>query len=159
VDIVGFGVAAELAKKEMPDRNEHTRLLRDRFEAEAVKRLEDIVSNGDRNRRLPHVSNISFRFIEGEGLLIHLDLQGIAVSTGSACSSGTLEPSPVIRALGRNEELARGAIRFSFGKDNTDADLDYLLEVLPHAVQSLRALSPLTTVSNPASHSQPVSTG
>jgi cysteine desulfurase len=158
-DIVGFGVAAELAKKKMPDRNEHTRLLRDRFEAEAVKRLEDIVSNGDRNRRLPHVSNISFRFIEGEGLLIHLDLQGIAVSTGSACSSGTLEPSPVIRALGRNEELARGAIRFSFGKDNTDADLDYLLEVLPHAVQSLRALSPLTTVSNPASHSHPVSTG
>jgi cysteine desulfurase len=65
----------------------------------------------------------------------------------------------VIRALGRNEELARGAIRFSFGKDNTDADLDYLLEVLPHAVQSLRALSPLTTVSNPASHSHPVSTG
>jgi len=76
-------------------------------------------------------------------LLIHLDLQGVAVSTGSACSSGTLEPSPVIRALGRNEELVRGAIRFSFGKDNTDEDVDYVLEVLPRAVESLRALSPL----------------
>lgn len=143
-NIVGFGAAAELAKNEMFDRNEHTQLLRDRFEAEAVKRIDDIVFNGDRNQRLPHVSNISFRFIEGEGLLIHLDLQGIAVSTGSACSSGTLEPSPVIRALGRNEELARGAIRFSFGKDNRDEDVDYVLEVLPRAVESLRALSPLT---------------
>jgi cysteine desulfurase len=72
-----------------------------------------------------------------------LDLQGIAVSTGSACSSGTLEPSPVILALGRNDELARGAIRFSFGKDNTEADVDYVLEVLPRVVQKLRQLSPL----------------
>jgi cysteine desulfurase len=143
-NIVGFGAAAELAKNEMFDRNEHMQLLRDRFEAEAVKRIDDIVFNGDRNQRLPHVSNITFRFIEGEGLLIHLDLQGIAVSTGSACSSGTLEPSPVIRALGRNEELARGAIRFSFGKDNSDEDVAYVLEVLPRAVESLRALSPLT---------------
>jgi cysteine desulfurase len=95
---------------------------------------------------LPHLSNISFRFIEGEGLLISLDMQGIAVSTGSACSSGTLEPSPVIRALGRNDELARGAIRFSFGKDNTDEDIDYVLEVLPRVVEKLRQLSPLNKV-------------
>jgi len=80
-------------------------------------------------------------------LLISLDLQGIAVSTGSACSSGTLEPSPVIRALGRNEELARGAIRFSFGKDNTEGDVDYVLEVLPRVVEKLRQLSPLNKVS------------
>jgi cysteine desulfurase len=142
-NIVGFGAAAELAKKEMFDRNEHVRRLRDRFEAEAAKLIDEIVFNGDREQRLPHVSNISFRFIEGEGLLIHLDLQGVAVSTGSACSSGTLEPSPVIRALGRNEELARGAIRFSFGKDNTDNDVDYVLEISPRAVESLRNLSPL----------------
>lgn len=142
-NIVGFGAAAELAKQEMFDRNEHTRRLRDRFEAGVSERIEDIVFNGDREQRLPHVSNISFRFIEGEGLLIHLDLQGVAVSTGSACSSGTLEPSPVIRALGRDEERARGAIRFSFGKDNTDADVDYVLDVLQRAVESLRALSPL----------------
>ena len=143
-NIAAFGAAAELARKEMSDRNEHVRRLRDRFETEVAKRIGDIILNGKSDQRTSHVSNISFRFIEGEGLLIHLDLQGIAVSTGSACSSGTLEPSPVIRALGRSEELARGALRFSFGKDNTDADIDYVLEVLPRAVKSLRALSPLT---------------
>jgi len=106
--------------------------------------MGDIVFNGRRDQRLPHLSNISFRFIEGEGLLIHLDMNGVAVSTGSACSSGTLEPSPVIRALGRDEELARGSIRFSFGKDNTHDDVDYAIAALVQAVESLRALSPLT---------------
>ena len=142
-NIVAFGAAVELAQNEMFERTDHAQRLRDRFEREVESRIADIVFNGDRNARLQHVSNISFRFIEGEGLLIHLDLQGIAVSTGSACSSGTLEPSPVIRALGRDDELARGAIRFSFGKDNTEADVDRVLEVLPRAVESLRALSPL----------------
>src|SRR5216683_1748684 len=130
----------------MVTRNEHTRRLRDRFESEVAARIGEITLNGDRERRLPHLSNISFRFIEGEGLLIHLDMQGVAVSTGSACSSGTLEPSPVIRALGRDEELARGAIRFSFGKDNTDADVDDVLEVLPQVVAKLRQLSPLNRI-------------
>jgi cysteine desulfurase len=119
------------------------RAKRDRFEALVKERVDDIVFNGDSEHRLPHLSNISFRFIEGEGLLISLDLQGVAVSTGSACSSGTLEPSPVIRALGRNDELARGAVRFSFGKDNTDDDLNYVVEVLPQVVARLRAISPL----------------
>ncbi len=117
--------------------------LRDRFEAGVAERVTDIVFNGDRERRLPHISNISFRFIEGEGLLINLDMQGVAVSTGSACSSGSLEPSPVIRALGRDDELARGSIRFSLGKDTTDEDISYVLEVLPRAVENLRRLSPL----------------
>jgi cysteine desulfurase len=141
--IVAFGTAAELAKLEMLDRNEHACRLRDRFEKLTAERIDDIVFNGDRERRLPHVSNISFRFIEGEGLLIHLDMQGVAVSTGSACSSGTLEPSPVIRALREDEELARGAIRFSFGKDNTEAEVDYVVDVLVKAVESLRKISPL----------------
>jgi cysteine desulfurase len=145
--IVAFGSAAKLAREEMHERSEHDRRLRDRFELGVAERVADIVFNGDRGRRLPHLSNISFRFIEGEGLLISLDLQGIAVSTGSACSSGTLEPSPVIRALGRNDELARGAIRFSFGKDNTEEDVDYVLKVLPQAVEKLQALSPLRKVS------------
>lgn len=158
-NIVGFGLAAELAKQEMFDRDEHTRRLRDRFEIGVSRLIEHILFNGRRESRLSHVSNISFRFIEGEGLLIHLDLQGIAVSTGSACSSGTLEPSPVIRALGRDEELARGAIRFSFGKDTTDEDVDRVLEVLPRAVESLRALSPLARPSKSLSYSHPVSTG
>jgi cysteine desulfurase len=143
-NIVAFGAAAELAGRELPERNEHTRRLRDRFEKLVTQSIDDIAFNGDRESRLPHLSNISFRFIEGEGLLIHLDMQGVAVSTGSACSSGTLEPSPVIRALGRDEELSRGAIRFSFGKDNTNEETDYVVEALQRAVESLRKLSPLS---------------
>lgn len=146
--IVAFGEAAKLAREEMDQRAAHEERLRNIFEKGVSERIADIVFNGDPARRLPHVSNISFRFIEGEGLLISLDLQGIAVSTGSACSSGTLEPSPVIIALGRNDELARGAIRFSFGKDNTEADVDYVLEVLPRVVEKLRRLSPLNKVRN-----------
>ena len=146
--IIAFGTAARLAREELTARSEHDTRLRDRFEAGALERIEDIVFNGDRTQRLSHLSNISFRFIEGEGLLISLDLQGVAVSTGSACSSGTLEPSPVIRALGRNDELARGAIRFSFGKDNTEADVDYVLEVLPRVVEKLRSMSPLNKPSS-----------
>ena len=143
-NIVAFGAAAELARKEMPERNQHVQRLRDRFEEQLSTRIDEFAFNGDRGSRLPHLSNISFRFIEGEGLLIHLDMQGIAVSTGSACSSGTIEPSPVIRALGRDDELARGSIRFSFGKDNTDGDVDYAVEITTRAVHSLRELSPLS---------------
>ena len=142
--IVAFGEAAKLAREEMSERFAHDAALRDRFEREVRRSIGDVVMNGDREHRLPHLSNISFRFIEGEGLLINLDLEGVAVSTGSACSSGTLEPSPVIRALGVNDELARGSIRFSFGKDNTDADVDAVIRVLSQAVERLRALSPMT---------------
>jgi cysteine desulfurase len=141
--IVAFGEASKIAREEMRQRNEHVKSLRDRFEARVQKEISDVVINGDRYHRLPHLTNISFRFIEGEGLLINLDMNGIAVSTGSACSSGTLEPSPVIRALGRNDELARGSIRFSFGKDNSEADVDYVVEVLADVVERLRELSPL----------------
>jgi NifU-like protein involved in Fe-S cluster formation len=132
----------------LDQRTAHDRALRDRFEAVVRSRINDVVMNGDRKQRLGHLSNISFRFIEGEGLLINLDLEGVAVSTGSACSSGTLEPSPVIRALGVDDEIARGSIRFSFGKDNSEADVDYAIEVLSRAVERLRALSPLTLVSH-----------
>lgn len=147
--IVAFGEAAKLAREEMGQRVEHDLRLRNQFEGGVSELVQDLVFNGDPARRLPHLSNISFRFVEGEGLLISLDLQGIAVSTGSACSSGTLEPSPVIRALGRNDELARGAIRFSFGKDNTEQDVNYVLEVLPRVVERLRQISPLNKVSRP----------
>lgn len=141
--IVAFGAAAKFARDELEARADHDRRLRDRFEDGVASQINDLVFNGDRDRRLPHLSNISFRFIEGEGLLINLDLQSIAVSTGSACSSGTLEPSPVIQAMGRNDELARGSIRFSFGKDNSEQDVDYVLDVLPRVVEKLRQLSPL----------------
>jgi cysteine desulfurase len=141
--IVAFGEAARLARENLNENYEHLKNLRDRFEREVERKISDIVFNGNCEQRLPYISNISFRFIEGEGLLINLDLNGIAVSTGSACSSGSLEPSPVIRALGRSDELARGAIRFSFGKDNSQEDVDYVLEVLPRAVENLRKMSPL----------------
>jgi cysteine desulfurase len=140
---VAFGRAAQLARAELPARVAHMRRLRDRFEAGVAAAVSDIVFNGAREARLPHLSNISFRYVEGEGLLINLDMQGVAVSTGSACSSGSLEPSPVILALGRTDELARGSIRFSLGKETTDADIDYTLSVLPRAVENLRCLSPL----------------
>lgn len=140
--IVAFAKACELAKNNLAESSENLLNLRDKFESEIGERINDLVFNGNRANRLPNISNISFRFIEGEGLLINLDMQGIAVSTGSACSSGSLEPSPVIRALGRNDELARGAIRLSFGKENTAEDVEYLLEVLPKAVENLRRLSP-----------------
>jgi cysteine desulfurase len=144
--IVAFGEAARLAREEFEQRTLHDRTLRDKFEEAIREKIPDVVMNGDREQRLGHLSNISFRFIEGEGLLINLDLEGVAVSTGSACSSGTLEPSPVIRALGVDDELARGSIRFSFGKENTETEVDYAVEVLAHAVERLRALSPLTLV-------------
>lgn len=141
--IVALGEAARIAREEIDQRYTDVRKLRDRFEKQVTSRIDELVMNGDREFRLPHLSNISFRYIEGEGLLINLDLRGIAVSTGSACSSGTLEPSPVIQALGRNDELARGSIRFSFGKDNTTDEVDYVVDVLVDAVARLRELSPL----------------
>jgi len=139
--IVAFGKACELAKNNLAEATAHLKNLRDKFEQGIGENIADYEPNGNRKNRLPSISNVSFRFIEGEGLLINLDLQGVAVSTGSACSSGSLEPSPVIQALGRNDELARGAIRFSFGKNNTPEDVEYVLEVLPKAIENLRRLS------------------
>lgn len=136
--IVAFGKACELANNNLIEISNHLRMLRDKFEDGIAEIVTDFVFNGNRDKRIPSISNISFRFIEGEALLINLDLQGIAVSTGSACSSGSLEPSPIIRAIGRNDELARGAIRFSFGKDNSIEEVDYLLGVLPKLVENLR---------------------
>jgi cysteine desulfurase len=141
--IVAFGKACELAKTNLRETAERLENLRDRFEQNIGENITGFEINGNREKRLPHISNISFRAVEGEGLLINLDLQGVAVSTGAACSSGSLEPSPVIRALGRNDEMARGAIRFSFGKDNTAEDVEYVLKILPRAVENLRRLSPV----------------
>jgi cysteine desulfurase len=138
--IAAFGKACELVQES--GSTESLRKMRNRFENAVGEMIPNVVFNGDRDNRLPNISNISFRSIEGEGLLINLDMQGIAVSTGSACSSGSLEPSPVIRALGRDDELARGAIRFSFGRFNTPDDVDHVLNILPAAVQNLRSLAP-----------------
>jgi len=140
--IVGLGRAAELAADELTERAVRVGAMRDRLEHFVLENIDGSVLNGDAHVRLTNISNISFREIEGEGLLINLDMHGIAVSTGSACSSGSLEPSPVIRSLGRSDDLARGAIRFSLSKDNTDDDIDLVLATLPSAVESLRKLLP-----------------
>jgi len=140
--IVALGKATEISEASRDENSRLIKTLRDEFESAVGEKFPDAVFNGDRTSRLPNISNISFRQIEGEGLLINLDMQGIAVSTGSACSSGSLEPSPVIRALGREDELARGAIRFSFGKFNTKEDVKDVLEILPRAVESLRQMAP-----------------
>lgn len=141
--IVALGAACELANARLGDEAKRLGILRDRFENAVLENIPDSTVNGAADRRLPNISNISFRSVEGEGLLINLDMQGIAVSTGSACSSGSLEPSPVIRALGRDDGLARGAIRFSFGAANTDEDVDRVLEVLPASIENLRRLAPV----------------
>ncbi len=147
-NIVAFGKACELARTALVEDQNRLRGMRDRFEQGVFERISDVTLNGDVESRLPNISNLSFRQIEGEGLLINLDMQGVAVSTGSACSSGSLEPSPVIRALGRDDELARGAIRFSFGRFNTEDDVDRVLEVLPGAIANLRKLSPPKTTAS-----------
>lgn len=146
--IVAFGAACEIAGKQLGEESVRLGRLRDRLEGSVLENIPGSLLNGDPAQRLPNIANISFRGIEGEGLLINLDMQGIAVSTGSACSSGSLEPSPVIRALGRGDELARGAIRFSFGRANTREDVDRVLEVLSKSIDALRTLEPVHSGKN-----------
>lgn len=141
-NIVAFGAACELAAESFAEDATRLGAMRDRLESGVFERIDGVMRNGDEDRRLPSITNLSFRGIEGEGLLISLDMQGVAVSTGSACSSGSLEPSPVIRALGRDDEMSRGAIRFSLGRFNQPDEIDRVLEVLPSAVENLRRLAP-----------------
>lgn len=141
--IVGIGKAAELARVHLAERMEQLRGLRDYLEAGLLEKIPDIARNGDAQQRLPHIANFNFDFVEGEGLQISLDLKGVAVSTGSACASGSVEPSHVLVALGLNQDNGRGALRFSFGKDNTKEEVDYVLATLPPLVEKLRRLSPL----------------
>jgi len=140
--IVAMGKACELAIEEGESNAAAIESLRRDLEERLLQQVSGVVINGRGGKRIPNISNISFEGIEGEGLLIHLDMAGIAVSTGSACSSGSVEPSPVILALGTREELARGSVRFSLGKDNSPEDIDYLMQILPKAVDNLRRLSP-----------------
>lgn len=139
--IAGLGVAAQLARTGAPAKAAHVAALRDRLESEILARVPGTMVNGERNPRVYNTTNISFERVEAESLLIALDLEGIAVSTGAACSSGTLEPSHVLRAMGLPTHRAQNSIRFSLGAENTAAEVDYLLEKLPAAVQKLRNLT------------------
>ena len=138
--IVGLGVAAGLAGGKLAAEAVRLADLRDRLEAGLLDRVPDSTVNG-RGERVPNTTNLSFHGVEAEALLIALDLEGIAVSTGSACSSGTLEPSHVLRAMGLTPRRAQSSIRFSLGLGNTDADVDRVVEVVPRLVARLRALS------------------
>ncbi|MBO0860311.1 MAG: cysteine desulfurase [Chloracidobacterium sp.] len=140
--IVGMGKAAELSRLRLAERMKHAAELRDYLEDELFKRISDISRNGDPRRRVPNIANINFDHVEGEGLQISLDLKGVAVSTGSACASGSTEPSHVLTAIGSPRDSSYGSLRFSFGQYNTREDVDYTLEILQTVVEKLRRLSP-----------------
>ncbi len=139
--IVGMGVAARIARGKMADEGTRLSALRDRLEAGILAAVPGTAVNGARDPRVPNTTNVSFDRVEAESLLIALDLEGIAVSTGSACSSGTLEPSHVLKAMGFNAHRAQNSIRFSLGASNTDAEVDRVLAVLPKMVEKLRSLT------------------
>jgi cysteine desulfurase len=140
--IVGLGRACELAAESMTEEAARVAGLRDRLENGILGSCPDTTVNGDRNSRLPNTSNISFQFIEGESILYHLSDIGVAASSGSACTSGSLEPSHVIRAMGVPFTAAHGSIRFSLSRYNTVEEIDYVIEHLPAIVTRLRELSP-----------------
>lgn len=141
--IVGMGKAAEIALRDMDKEIEHLKALRDRLEKGMAERVQHIKVNGHADKRLPNTANISFEFVEGESLLLNLDMKGIAASSGSACTSGSLEPSHVLIAMGLTHELSHGSVRFSLGKSNTAEEIDFLLGTMPPIVERMRAMSPL----------------
>ena len=141
--IVGMAKALEVSIRDMEENNKRISQLRDYFVKRVLEEIPFVYLNGGMKYRLPNNANLSFAYIEGESILINLDLAGIAVSSGSACSSGSLEPSHVILALGVKEELAHSSIRFSLGKDTTQEEMDYTFDVLKASVERLRQMSPL----------------
>ncbi len=140
--IVGLGKAITLANEELEANNKHLQELRDYYISQIEEKIPYVKLNGDRKNRLPGNANISFRFIEGEALLMNLDLKGICASSGSACTSGSLEPSHVLMAIGLSQEMAQSSLRITFGRNNNKEDVNYLIESLVEIVQNLRNMSP-----------------
>ena len=143
--IVGLGKACELAARNIKVENTRAKALRDRLEKAILESCPDCRINGDPENRLPNTTNISFEFIEGEAILLMLDKYGICASSGSACTSGSLEPSHVLRAMGVPFTAAHGSIRFSLSRYNTEDEIDYTVEKMPQIVTQLRRLSPFVT--------------
>jgi cysteine desulfurase len=148
--IVGLGKAAELAKKELQQRMEHNLKLRERLIKGLEEKLSDYILTGHRTLRLPGNVSICVQYIEGESMLLLLNAEGFACSSGSACTSGSLEPSHVLIAMGIDPQLAQGSLRITLGRENTEEDVDRFLEVLPKIVERLREMSPF----KPASRKQ-----
>lgn len=142
-NIVGLGKAIEIATANIEEYNRKLLALRERLIEEVMKKIPFVRLNGDREKRLPGNVNFSFEFIEGESLLLMLDMKGIAASSGSACTSGSLDPSHVLLAIGLPHEIAHGSLRLTLGEENTQEDIDYLMEILPPIVERLREMSPL----------------
>ena len=138
--IVGFGAACRLAAERREAEEKRTLRLRDRLWKGVAERITGVFLNGDPVSRLPNTLNVSFEAVEGESVVINLDLKGIAVSTGSACSSGMVTLSPVLLAMGLDEARARGSVRFSLGRGTTEDDIDHVLDVLPPVIERLRTL-------------------
>jgi len=141
--MVGFGKACELAQKEMAIENKKLSDLRDYFYKGIISKIEEVRLNGHPEKRLPNTLNVGFRYLEGESIILNLDMEGVGVSTGSACTSGSLEPSHVLTAMGVDPADTQGSVRFSLGRDNNKEDVDYVLEILPPIIKRLRDMSPL----------------
>ncbi len=141
--IVALGKACEIAARDMDAETAHLKALRARLESGIAEKIPHIKINGHPDKRLPNTANISFEFVEGESLLLNLDMKGIAASSGSACTSGSLEPSHVLVSMGITHELSHGSVRFSLGKSNTMEEVEYLIEVMPPIVERMRSMSPL----------------
>lgn len=141
--IVGFGKACEIAVSDMDHEITHLKTLKDRLEKGILEKIPHVKINGAVDKRLPNTSNISYEFVEGESLLLSLDMKGVAASSGSACTSGSLEPSHVLLAMSLSHEMSHGSVRISLGKSNTEEEIDYLIEVMPPIVARMRSMSPL----------------
>jgi cysteine desulfurase len=137
---VGFGKACEIVKEELKSQKSEVRIkeMRDRLHNGITDKIDCLKLNGHPEKRLPNTLNLSFEDVEGESLVINLDLEGIAVSTGSACSEGNVDPSHVLLAMGLSKQQASSSIRFSFGRFNEEKDVDRVLEVLPRIVERIR---------------------
>ena len=148
---MGLGKAVELAEQKLAEEKQRLSRLRDKLIKSVLEEIDEVILNGPPShlspefaeKRLPNNTNFAFRYIEGESLVLSLDMKGIACSTGSACSSESLEPSHVLLAIGLSPEVAHGSLRFTLGRYTKEEDIDYLLQVLPEVVQKLRAMSPL----------------
>ncbi len=141
--IVGLGRAIEIATENIDEKVKYLTKLREKTINGLIENIPDIIINGDREKRLPGNVNVCFKYIEGESILLHLDQYGICASSGSACTSGSLEPSHVLLAIGLPHEIAHGSLRLSFSEENTEEEVDYLLEKLPPIIKNLRNMSPL----------------
>ncbi|HEX3015358.1 MAG TPA: cysteine desulfurase NifS [Desulfobacteria bacterium] len=141
--IIGFGKACELAASRLEHDSAYMKDLRDRLIKGIIDRIDEVKFNGHPTKRVPTNVNFSIKYVEGESLLLSLDMQGIAASSGSACTSGSLDPSHVLLAMGISHEVAHGSLRMTIGRENTVEDIDHVLDVLPGIVKRLRAMSPL----------------